>query len=122
MVGALDRPGDELWKEGHEREEVYEAARGRNVPAVNVERIAHGLKRVERNARGQDVAEQVRLRRQAELREHRRNRGDEEIAILEKSQHAEIRHDAQREQEFALPGRAQPFETEADGKIQRACG
>ena len=68
MAGALDRASDELREEGDECEEVHEAVRGGNLPPVNIQRVAHGLEGIERDAHRQDDPEQMHLRRHAELR------------------------------------------------------
>ena len=43
----LNRPGDELREEAHKRCKIDEAARRLQVPAVNVNGIGEGLKRIE---------------------------------------------------------------------------
>ena len=45
--GALNRPGDQLREEADKRREVDEAARRLQIPAVNVNGIGEGLKRIE---------------------------------------------------------------------------
>ena len=50
---ADDRPGDELWKERHVEQEFRKRPLHTDLSAIDVNHIAHGLERVERDANGQ---------------------------------------------------------------------
>ena len=54
IVSPLDRPGHQLRKERHERQEADEAAFRLDRAEIGVDRVAHRLERVKRDADGQD--------------------------------------------------------------------
>ena len=74
-AGALDRARDELREEGDEEREVEEVARRGDAAAIDVDRVAHGLERVEGDADRQHDAEVEGRERDAEERQETRERG-----------------------------------------------
>ena len=64
---ALDRSRDELREEGNVDGELAQVALGRPVPAIDVDRIAERLERVEGNPDGKEDLEHGQLELEAEL-------------------------------------------------------
>ena len=64
--GALDGTSHQLWEEGDVGEEGHGIARGAQLPTMDVDGVAEGLERVERDAHGKDEAQggQVRVESQ----------------------------------------------------------
>ena len=86
----LNRPGDELREEAHKRREIDEAARRLQVPAVNVNGIGEGLKRIEADAHRQDHLERRNVHRHARRSPRIDPAVDEEVAVLEVTQQSEV--------------------------------
>src|SRR5204863_7147617 len=80
---ALDRAGDEMGKERDEHGDVEQAAPRAQLAAEHVNRVAHRLERVERNAHGQDDAQHGYADVQAEPGQHDVDVVGEEVEILE---------------------------------------
>jgi hypothetical protein len=66
VLRPLDRPRDELRVEHHVEGVREEVSFGLLVPAVDLDRVAHGLERVERQADGQEQPERREADRRAE--------------------------------------------------------
>ena len=75
IVGPLDRPGHQLRKERHERQEADEAAFRLDGAEVGVDGVAHRLERVKGNADGQDDLRDEPIVRSVLEEAGRRNRG-----------------------------------------------
>ncbi len=103
MRGALDRARHELRKEGHEEREVEEAVGGAEATAIDVDRVAHRLERVERDPDREHHVEMPVRGRNAEVPEKLLEASDEEVEVLEEPEHAEV-HDEARHERSAAPG------------------
>ncbi len=102
IAGAHDGTGDQVREERDEQEEVSQVALGRHLPPIHVHHVADGLKSVERDAHGQDHAQQRQRRRAARAVQQLLERVEKEIDILEISEQAKVGADADGEQQ--LPG------------------
>gem|GEM_PF-4509977 len=98
----LNRPGDELGKEANKRREIDEAARRLQVPAVNVNGIGEGLKRVEADAHRQNHLQRRNVHRYARRSPRIDPAVDEEVAVFEVTQQSEVHQ--QRHSEPRLLG------------------
>jgi hypothetical protein len=102
---AHDRAGDELREERDEEGEVQEAAlRGQRAP-VDLDGVAEALEGVEADAVGQEDAQRLPARREAQGVEQRADVLLEEAVVLEEGEHAEVRRQA-RQQPGAARARA----------------
>ena len=101
-----DRPGDQLGKHHHIGAQCDNVVFGVNTAAVDIQCVAHGLERIKTDAQRQRKFEQRDSGAQQAV-----DIGDEEIAVFEKEQHADIEHDHQHQQQFLnacpLPGAPQ---------------
>ena len=105
-VRAHDRAGHEVRKEADEEREVAEVFGGLDGAAVDVDGVAHRLERVEADAGGQeDVQERRRRVGEAERGEERVGAADEEVAVLEEAEQAEVGRHAEDEEGGAAAAR-----------------
>ena len=104
--GALDRPGHQVRKERDERGDVEQVAARVELAAVDVDRVAHRLERVERDPDRQQDAQRRLVPRQPHRRQHRVHVVDEEVEVLEEPEHAEVRDDAEPQERRRCAGRA----------------
>ena len=88
--GAFDGAGDELGEESDVEGEILPAARGRQHAAVDVDDVAHGLERVERDAHGQDDAQQRQRGVEPQRFQQDGQAVREEVEILEEAEDAEV--------------------------------
>ena len=86
----LNRPGDELREEADKRREIDETARRLQVPAVNVNGIGEGLKRIKADAHRQNHLERRDVHRHARRRPRIDPAVDEEVAVLEVTQQSKV--------------------------------
>ena len=107
---TLDGAGDELREEGQECREEREIRDRLGLAAIHVDRVAHRLERVERNAHGQEDVRERPARVPAERRERVDERVGEEIEVFEKAEDDEIRAEAQQQEGAALFGFREPPE------------
>src|SRR5262249_8665388 len=89
---------DEMREERDEYREVEQAAPRPQLPAIDVDRIAHRLERVERDADGQDDPEDRQRRSEPCGLQNCLYVRREEVEVLEEAQHPEVRDDAQPEE------------------------
>ena len=107
-AGALDGAGDEL-REERDEQRVAEKIRLRvDVAAVDVDGVAQRLKRVERDADGQEQADRRHGEADARKSQHPREILEKERRVLEHRQHAEVgdQHGNERSLARKIPPRA----------------
>ena len=102
--GALDRTRHELRKEPDEGEERNRIARGRNLPAVDVDRVAERLKGVEAHAHRQGHLQKRDVRLEPAGAQQLDRLAEKEIVVLEHAENAEVDHAAQRKTRLRAGG------------------
>ena len=113
VVGALDGAGDELWEERHEEGVGGEVALHARRAAIDVDGIAEGLKRIERDADGQQQAERRHVDGQSAGPEGRLDVGAQEVVIFKQEEDGEVEHQAGDEASLLRPPRREA--ADADG-------
>ena len=103
IATSLDRSGHQLREEGKIGGKGRQIVRRRRQPAINRHRVTDGLKRVKGDPHGQDDVLECPTRPPAQRAEQLRCGLGEEIKILEKDEHAEIRADAEEQKSEPLP-------------------
>ena len=98
-----DRPRDELREERDEGGEGQEIALGRDALPVHVDRVAHALKRVERDAGRQHDVEARPVGLHAEALQRARDARLKKIAIFEEAEIGEVGRDAERDEDAPPP-------------------
>ena len=111
-----DGAGDELRKKADERGELEERARRLQIAPVDVDRVAHGLKRVEADAGGQHDFER---RVKDVVPGGRVHGGDEEAVILEEREQPEVERERQQQDQLAARGALLAIEEQADAVVDR---
>ena len=90
VAPAQDGAGDGAREEGDEGGVAQEAARGGHVAAVDVDHVAHGAERVERDAQRQQHVERRQVEVQAHPRAEAVERVEEEAAVLEVAEDGDV--------------------------------
>lgn len=98
---AFDWTGHQLREERNVCEELQQVVGRRYLSPVHINRVAHALESVERDSDGQNEVPCSQFGVDSELGEAGDNRIDEEPAILEESEHAEVHDDAHGQPPFA---------------------
>ncbi len=99
VCGAHDRTGHEVREEADEEREVAEVLVGSHLAAVDVDRVAHRLERVEADARRQHDAERGPGRVEAEeARAASASSSTKKSKYLKKPRMREVRHHADDEE------------------------
>src|SRR6266699_511135 len=94
IAGAHDWPGDQLRKKGNGQDEIAQRLRRLKNVAINVERVGERMKRIKGNADGQKNVEMRWLIDDADPREQPLKILQQEISVLEKTEHAQVHADA----------------------------
>lgn len=102
VLSPFDRAGHQLREETNVREELQQVFGWRYLFSVHVNCVAHALESVERNSDGQNEVPCSWFGVDSELGEAGYNRIDEEPAILEEAEHAEVHDDAHGQPPFAV--------------------
>ena len=110
---ADDRPGDELREQADERGERREVPLRPDVPAVDVDGVAHGLERIKADAKRQ--AHACQRQGKAEQAVHRRQ---EEVGVFEKAEQPEIQKDGDRQRQLCCPRAAPPLDAQAERPVR----
>lgn len=87
-----DRACYKLREEADERAEVHDVALGRNIPAIYVDGIGHGLERVKADAKRQGKPQDRNI-----CTEYGINRLREEAGVFENGEHTEIKYNGNEE-------------------------
>ena len=115
---AHDRAGDELREEGDVEAEADEAAARLEPPAVDVDRVAERLERVEADADGQQDVEDGRIELHPEQREDVPRRGAEEVEVLEDAEEAEVAAEADQQPSLLARLRLRAGDLEAGREVE----
>jgi hypothetical protein len=109
-----------LREERNEGAEGDRVARGLQVPAVHIDRVAEGLERVEADAHRQQHVEEREIDLHAEQARCRLlRRLDEEVVVLEGAEQAQVADEAQTEEELARAGRRRSTEPDAHQVVEQ---
>ena len=95
LAGPLDRPGDQLRKQRHEGGEANEAAFAIDLATIEVDRVAHRLERVERNAHRQQDVRSGQLVAGPQLCQQPVDVVGDESAVLEEAEQQQVVDHAQ---------------------------
>ena len=98
----LNRSGDEVRKERDEDGEVEQAAPGVQLATIDIDRVAHRLKRIKRDPDRQQNAQRRLVDRDSRRGKNAGDVLDEEIEVLEEPEHPEVRDDAQPQEAAAV--------------------
>ena len=103
LGGTHDGAGDQVREEGHEQGVIEQVPRRCRPPQVHVERVRHGREGIEGNADRQDDVVVRGVVGDAHRAHERTEIVEQELAVLEVAEHAEIGD--HREQHPGVPGR-----------------
>jgi hypothetical protein len=115
--GAHDGTSHELREERDEKREIQKAPHWLEATSIDVDGVAHRLKRVEAHAVRQDDAQGMQRGVQPEPPEKAPGGGNEEIEILEETEDAEVRRQAHEQPRFAARVRRRIGDSQTDGVI-----
>lgn len=113
MAASNDRSCDKLREERHIDGEIQKRVRQGIAVTIDVYRVAQRLKRVERNAHGQnDLRDPIRVR--GGTRHKKPQFRQQEVRVFEKGQYAQVAYTAQRQ-----PRDADPFDVTGRNSLTR---
>lgn len=102
----FDGPGNELREKRHIQSKINKPARGLHLVVRDVDGIAHGPERVERNPQGHDEFERRQMNGQMQEFQQRLEIEDKKVQVFEKTQDHQISGDAQDQVGLSEAGRA----------------
>ena len=115
---AHDGSRDQMREEADEEREVPQVLRGRRFPAVDIDRVAHRLERVEADAGRQNDAEQAHVDvLDADRVQQADQAAEEEVAVLEEAEDRQIGDHADREERLPPRPFGQRIQPRQDGGI-----
>ena len=113
--GTDDGPGYELREESHEQGKIEEVPAGLQPAAIDIDRVAERLERVERDADRQNDPEGAGV--ETQRAEENLQRLDEEVEVLEEPEESEIADETDHQQHLAAVRRSRVRQSPRDGVI-----
>ncbi len=120
-AGPLDRPGHELGKERDEECKIERVACGLEPPAIDVDRVAQRLERVEGDANRQEHVEEGRAR-DLDAEEQPQDVGGRlrrEVEVLEEAEEPQVGHQAYHQPALAGLGTVGGVDSKADDIVDQ---